>query len=663
MLCPTRKAPARVSIRVVSLALLVLGSQPLASRAEDSPDAARWLPAAAARLASDPAQLALAALATPAPDRDDATLDLALGGTPVRVVLHRVSRRSPGFRVLVADGGGSFAPVAVPPPATWRGTIAGEPGSRASAAIVDGEWRAIVDARTADGERSTWTVTPLRTLVPGAPRGLAVVARAGDVADVGGTCGVTGEAVPLALSPEAAERTMALWPQQVRRIELACDADSEFYALNGSSVATTVADIEAVINGAADLDERDLDATIAIGTVIVRTTDPDPYTSSAPSTLLSQLRTEWIANQSGIVRDAVQLFTGRDLDGTTIGIAYQSTLCLATTGYCLVQSRSSTVLANRVQNSAHELAHVIGAGHCDGYDYNCRIMCSSQGGCSGGVLSFGPSETTALRQYLAASPCLDTVTVDVPHAGLPFSDAFPGNAPDGNKWTAVDRGSVSSGRLALDHTKGFGTAIYLGTARTLPIVLVGRPTISWRMVSNYVPAGQQMRVEWFDSSRERWFTLVLVSSPGGAASTWIPYTYALGDTAVGAQFALRFTAYGNNGVAGAQWYVDDVAISSTVDAPHDLVSRTRLLPASPNPFARSTWLAFELNAAAAVRLEVHDLRGARVRTLLAGTVPGARWRGAWDGRDDQGHDVPCGVYFARLRSGSAMRTVRLVLLR
>ncbi|MBZ0267638.1 hypothetical protein K8I85_05750, partial [bacterium] len=54
-------------------------------------------------------------------------------------------------------------------------------------------------------------------------------------------------------------------------------------------------------------------------------------------------------------------------------------------------------------------------------------------------------------------------------------------------------------------------------------------------------------------------------------------------------------------------------------------------------------------SAQAVRLELYDVRGHRVRTL----VDASRDRGVhdvrWTGRDDAGHRVAAGVYFARLR--------------
>jgi hypothetical protein len=196
-------------------------------------------------------------------------------------------------------------------------------------------------------------VTPLALPVPGAPAGLSVVARVADLATPPGTCAVTDFEKSLPSEPSEAKlaELRALSPQQMLAFLVACDADSEFYALNGRSVPNTVADIEAVLNGARAIYERDVLLTLQLGTVIVRTAEPDPYSTTNPSALLAQLRTEWMANQGSVSRDVVQLFTGKDLDGTAIGIAYLDGLCTTNSGYSAVQSRWSTLLDNRIENS------------------------------------------------------------------------------------------------------------------------------------------------------------------------------------------------------------------------------------------------------------------------------------------------------------------------
>lgn len=88
------------------------------------------------------------------------------------------------------------------------------------------------------------------------------------------------------------------------------------------------------------------------------------------------------------------------------------------------------------------------------------------------------------------------------------------------------------------------------------------------------------------------------------------------------------------------------------------------LSASPNPFNPRTSIAFTLDAAADVAIDVHDVRGLHVRALLAPTRLGAGpHTQAWDGRDDAGRPVPGGVYLASVRHGAERERVKLTLLK
>ncbi len=89
-----------------------------------------------------------------------------------------------------------------------------------------------------------------------------------------------------------------------------------------------------------------------------------------------------------------------------------------------------------------------------------------------------------------------------------------------------------------------------------------------------------------------------------------------------------------------------------------------LLPPAPNPFNPQTVLAFDLPAPASVVLEIYDVSGRRVRTLLDGVPLGQGRRDAvWRGRDDAGRIVPAGVYFARLQVDGRSLTRRLTLVK
>jgi hypothetical protein len=87
-----------------------------------------------------------------------------------------------------------------------------------------------------------------------------------------------------------------------------------------------------------------------------------------------------------------------------------------------------------------------------------------------------------------------------------------------------------------------------------------------------------------------------------------------------------------------------------------------LRPGTPNPFARTTSIRFDLPAAARVRLTVLDVAGRTVRRLDDATFPAGAHATVWDGTDDHGVRVRGGVYFARLGVNGTQRSSRVVFL-
>jgi hypothetical protein len=90
----------------------------------------------------------------------------------------------------------------------------------------------------------------------------------------------------------------------------------------------------------------------------------------------------------------------------------------------------------------------------------------------------------------------------------------------------------------------------------------------------------------------------------------------------------------------------------------------RLLESHPNPFAASTTIRFDApSEGARVRLEVFDVGGHRVATLLDRFTIGQGQSVSWDGRTDGGTEAAPGVYFCRLEAAGQVQTRKLMRLR
>jgi outer membrane protein assembly factor BamB len=105
------------------------------------------------------------------------------------------------------------------------------------------------------------------------------------------------------------------------------------------------------------------------------------------------------------------------------------------------------------------------------------------------------------------------------------------------------------------------------------------------------------------------------------------------------------------------------ASGTGVDHPIRTGGSLRLDLPAPNPRDGPTRIAWEMPAAARVRVEIFDVAGRLVRTLVDGDVAAGRHEVVWDGEDRFGSRSSAGVYFARARAGSESAVRQFVRLR
>ena len=79
---------------------------------------------------------------------------------------------------------------------------------------------------------------------------------------------------------------------------------------------------------------------------------------------------------------------------------------------------------------------------------------------------------------------------------------------------------------------------------------------------------------------------------------------------------------------------------------------------APNPFNPQTTIEFALTRPNLVQLNVYNLRGELVRTLVNNRLESGAYPVVWDGADNGGKHVASGTYFARLRIGKDVMQVR-----
>jgi streptogramin lyase len=89
-----------------------------------------------------------------------------------------------------------------------------------------------------------------------------------------------------------------------------------------------------------------------------------------------------------------------------------------------------------------------------------------------------------------------------------------------------------------------------------------------------------------------------------------------------------------------------------------------ILSLAPNPFSPSTEVSLQSRVSGPVTMEIYDVSGKLVRSVLLGDLGPGLHRAKWDGRDAGGANVSSGVYFIRVRNPVAgSRPVKAVLVR
>jgi hypothetical protein len=99
------------------------------------------------------------------------------------------------------------------------------------------------------------------------------------------------------------------------------------------------------------------------------------------------------------------------------------------------------------------------------------------------------------------------------------------------------------------------------------------------------------------------------------------------------------------------------------DVPGSLPTDFALNQNYPNPFNPSTVIRFSLPTEQQVKLDVYDMSGALVKTVLNEAVRAGNKEVTWDGTNGSGAKVASGVYLYRLQAGSFTSVKKMIMLK
>ena len=294
---------------------------------------------------------------------------IKMNGKDYKIDYALFSNRSKNFQLMVQQDNGEIVEQDAPPVSTIRGDLRGVAGSRVVGCIS--EDGCCVKIEMPSGEKCY--IEPVSKTMDNHPAfdGVHVVYTDRDVIPSGTTCGTEdgdqmnlSEAETEALSEQIAKATTASAVSSLQEVQLSMDADFEYFTRFGSTDAT-LAQIELIINIVNDQYESEVGMRNTLSRVMIWTNaNDDPYTTTNSGNLLDEFRRFYQfgdVKRVGVNADLCHLFTGKSLDGSTVGVAYLRAAC-GSFGYGLSQNLNR--LSNMTDLVAHEMGHNWGADHC-----------------------------------------------------------------------------------------------------------------------------------------------------------------------------------------------------------------------------------------------------------------------------------------------------------
>ena len=107
-----------------------------------------------------------------------------------------------------------------------------------------------------------------------------------------------------------------------------------------------------------------------------------------------------------------------------------------------------------------------------------------------------------------------------------------------------------------------------------------------------------------------------------------------------------------------------IDIVSAINSPGGAIpSEYKLYQNHPNPFNASTRIAFQIPHSSKVKIEVFDITGALVATLVDSEYFAGVHTLVWQGTDSKGESLASGVYLYKLTAGDVTSVRRLILLK
>lgn len=106
---------------------------------------------------------------------------------------------------------------------------------------------------------------------------------------------------------------------------------------------------------------------------------------------------------------------------------------------------------------------------------------------------------------------------------------------------------------------------------------------------------------------------------------------------------------------GTSTHVADLSASKV-----QMADQFNLMQNYPNPFNPSTTIEFQMASPGYIQVQIFNVRGENIRTLVSEYYQPGTHQTVWDGTDEMQQHVSNGVYFYRMKFNNTIQTIKLL---
>ena len=108
---------------------------------------------------------------------------------------------------------------------------------------------------------------------------------------------------------------------------------------------------------------------------------------------------------------------------------------------------------------------------------------------------------------------------------------------------------------------------------------------------------------------------------------------------------------------------DTSSVTGINDKGAAVISAFELFQNYPNPFNPTTKIDYQVPSTGKIQIQLYNVTGDLVRTLVNAEQPAGKYSIMWNGRDENNRQVATGVYIYRVVFGNAVLSKKMLLLK